>query len=37
MRVKTIHKTYRFALLPAKEQEVLFIKHFGCVWFTCCM
>jgi putative transposase len=32
--VKTIHKTYRFALLPAKKQEVLLNKHFGCVRFV---
>jgi hypothetical protein len=31
IRVKTIHKTYRFALLPTKEHEVLLNKHFGCV------
>jgi putative transposase len=34
IRVKTIHKTYRFALLPTKEQEVLLNKHFGCVRFV---
>jgi len=27
--LKTIHKAYRFALLPTKEQEVLLNKHFG--------
>jgi len=32
--VKTIHKTYRFALLPTKEQEVLLNKHFGCARFV---
>jgi len=32
--VKTIHKTYRFALLPTKEQEVLLNKHLGCVRFV---
>ncbi len=32
--MKTIHKTYRFALLPTKEQEVLLNKHFGCVRFV---
>ena len=29
--VKTIHKTYRFACAPTKEQEMLLNKHFGCV------
>ena len=32
--MKTIHRTYRFALLPNKEQEVLLLKHFGCVRFV---
>ncbi|WP_460764940.1 helix-turn-helix domain-containing protein, partial [Niabella terrae] len=32
--MKTIHKTYRFALLPAKQQELLLSKHFGCVRFV---
>ncbi|UKJ06894.1 transposase [Solitalea lacus] len=32
--MKTIYKTYRFALLPTKEQEVLLNKHFGCVRFV---
>lgn len=27
--LKTIHKAYRFALLPTREQEVLLNKHFG--------
>ena len=27
--LKIIHKTYRFALVPTKEQEVLLNKHFG--------
>ncbi len=30
---KTIYKTYRYALLPTKEQQVLLNKHFGCVRF----
>jgi putative transposase len=30
-QVKTIHRTYRFSLLPNKEQEVLLNKHFGSV------
>lgn len=34
LKVKTIHKTYHFALLPAKEQEILLNKHFGCVRFV---
>jgi putative transposase len=29
--MKTIHRTYRFGLLPNKEQEVLLNKHFGSV------
>lgn len=33
-RLKTIQKTYRFALLPTKEQEVLLSKHFGCVRYV---
>ena len=32
--MKTIHKTFRFALLPAKEQEVLLNKHFGSIRFV---
>ena len=32
--MKTIHQTYRFALLPAKEQEVLLNKHFGSIRFV---
>ncbi len=32
--MKTIHKTYRFALLPTKEQEVLLSKHFGCIRYV---
>ena len=30
-KVKTVHRTYRFCLLPNKEQEVLLNKHFGSV------
>src|SRR3954471_5361551 len=33
-KLKTIHKTYRFALFPTKEQEVLLSKHFGCVRYV---
>jgi putative transposase len=29
--VKTIHRTYKFELLPNKEQKTLLDKHFGCV------
>jgi len=32
--LKKILKTYRFALLPTKEQEVLLNKHFGCARFV---
>lgn len=32
--MKKIHKTYRFALMPTKEQEILLGKHFGCVRFV---
>jgi putative transposase len=32
--LKQIHRAYRFALLPTKEQEVLLNKHFGCVRFV---
>ncbi len=32
--MKTILKTYRFALLPTKEQEALLDIHFGCVRFV---
>lgn len=28
-----VHKTYRFAIEPTKEQETLLSKHFGCVRF----
>ena len=28
---KTIHRTYRYALLPNKVQQTLLDKHFGCV------
>ena len=29
--MKIIHRTYKFQLLPNKEQEILLNKHFGCV------
>lgn len=29
-----IHKTYKFRLLPTKEQEILLSKHFGCARFV---
>ncbi len=29
--MKLIHKTYKFELLPNKEQKTLLDKHFGCV------
>ena len=29
--MKTIHRTYRYALLPNKVQQTLLDKHFGCV------
>ena len=32
--MKIIYKTYRFALLPTKEEEVLLNKHFGCVRYV---
>ena len=32
--MKTIHRTYRFELLPNKEQKTLLDKHFGCVRFV---
>ena len=28
--MKIIHRTYRFAISPNKEQEILLNKHFGC-------
>lgn len=31
--MKTIHRTYKFELLPNKEQKTLLDKHFGCVRF----
>lgn len=31
--MKTIHRTYRFAIEPTMAQEVLLNKHFGCVRF----
>jgi putative transposase len=30
-QVKTIHRTYRFAIIPNQEQQILLSKHFGCV------
>ena len=32
--MKIIYKTYRFALLPTKEEEVLLNKHFGFVRYV---
>lgn len=32
--MKTVNKTYRFRLLPNKEQEILLSKHFGCTRFV---
>lgn len=32
--MKVINKTYRFRILPNKEQEVLLNKHFGCSRFV---
>jgi len=29
--MKTIHKTYRYALVPNEDQKTLLAKHFGCV------
>lgn len=29
-----IHKTYRYAIMPNKEQQVLLSKHFGCVRYV---
>ena len=31
--MKIIHKTYKFQLIPNKEQEILLNKHFGCSRF----
>lgn len=28
------HKTYKFRILPTKEQEILLAKHFGCTRFV---
>ena len=33
-KLKTIQKTYRFALVPTKAQEVLLSKHFGCARYV---
>jgi putative transposase len=33
-KLKTILKTYRYALLPTKEQEGLLNNHFGCVRYV---
>lgn len=33
-KLKIIHRTYRFAIMPNKEQETLLSKHFGCVRFV---
>jgi len=32
--MKLIHKTYKFQLLPNKEQKILLNKHFGCSRFV---
>jgi putative transposase len=32
--MKIIHKTYRFAITPNKEQQILLNKHFGCVRYV---
>src|SRR5574344_548227 len=32
--MRVINKTYRFRILPNKEQEVLLNKHFGCSRFV---
>ncbi|WP_083852529.1 helix-turn-helix domain-containing protein [Galbibacter marinus] len=32
--MKPVNKTYRFRLLPNKEQEILLSKHFGCTRFV---
>lgn len=32
--MKIIHKTYRLALDPTEEQEILLNKHFGCARFV---
>jgi len=32
--MKLIHRTYKFELLPNKEQKTLLDKHFGCVRFV---
>lgn len=32
--MKLIHRTYKFELLPNKEQRTLLDKHFGCVRFV---
>jgi putative transposase len=32
--VKTIHRSYRFALYPTKSQEVLLNQQLGCVRFV---
>src|SRR3982074_1613050 len=29
--MKTIHPTYRFAIMPSQEQQKLLARHFGCV------
>lgn len=31
IKLKTIHRTYRFAIMPNQEQQILLSKHFGCV------
>ena len=32
--MKLIHRTYKFQLLPNKDQKILLDKHFGCVRFV---
>ncbi len=32
--MKTIHRSYQFALNPTEEQKILLNKHFGCVRFV---
>jgi putative transposase len=33
LKENVMHKTFKFHLIPTKDQEVLLAKHFGCVRF----
>jgi putative transposase len=32
--MKTIYRSYKYAINPSKEQQILLSKHFGCVRYV---